>query len=244
MIHGIVGRRTVGKTTLADYLCTNARYQVRFSPRVTLPERGQHYGVYGADTGPGGADYGTLSVALEQGSCFTVVPDDDVDGTFKTFAHDVRLWCQRYETHIKTSREVFGMLVDEARFPAVRESRDLDWMFRHGDRALVHVYLTVHRPKDLHPDIRAIVDNWYVFHMTQPADLDVVHDECSPLVAKEASKLRPREFIKFDVGEQRAYHWKQHEASEWQPRSQPLTREQIRNPGDMFKKSDDTFELL
>jgi len=179
MIHAPVGRRTVGKTTLADFLCSTCDYQARFSPRITLPQRG----IPLRDMWKGGSANAERAImeALNTQQCITLVPDEDVDGQFSRFIQTIRRWYQEHEAECIAQKKQLGVLIDEARFPAVSQSSDLDWLFRCTPRDLVHVYLTVHRPKDLDPDIRAVVDHWYVFHVTQPRDLDVISEECLPV---------------------------------------------------------------
>lgn len=238
MIHGFVGRRRVGKTTLSDYLCGECRYQLRFSPRVTLPERENGITIVNAPT------VRQLDEWFADNKTVTVIPELDVDETFLATAHSMRAWYSRME-RIAPLKEEVGFIVDEARFKAVRESRDLDWLFRCTKPEIMHVYLTVHRPKDLNPDIRAILDYWYIFHVTQQIDLDILEDECNELIAQRAFQLQAREFYKFDVGEQKAYHWPPSMAHIWKPRAAP-PENRLLNPvvqNDTEEDSED-FELM
>src|SRR5215475_27228 len=115
MIHGLVGRRRVGKTTLSDYLCRQCHYQIRFSPRVTLPERENGLTIVRAPTVQelDGWWQDTPKV-------ITIVPEHDVDATFTATAYTVRAWYQKQERKGPHTLAV-GFIVDEARFKAVRE---------------------------------------------------------------------------------------------------------------------------
>lgn len=235
MMHGFVGRRRVGKTTLADFLCGSCKYQLRFSPRVTLAEREHGITIVRAPTSQ------ELDEWFQNGMTVTVIPELDVDETFLSTARSMRAWYSRQERKAPIKDQI-GFIVDEARFPAVRESRDLDWLFRCTNPEMIHIYMTVHRPKDLNPDIRAILDYWYVFHVTQQRDIDILEDECNVIVAARASQLQPREFYKFDVGEQKSYHWPVSKAPIWKPSAKPPSTRML-NPVVENTTADD-FELM
>jgi hypothetical protein len=181
----------------------------------------------------------------------TIVPEHDVDSTFAETAFSVRSWYQKEERKGPHERAI-GFIVDEARFKAVRDSTNLDWLFRCTDVEMMHVYLTVHRPKDLHPDIRAILDYWYVFHIHQQIDLDVLEDETEPIITNGAPRLKPREFYLYDVAEQKVAFWREvrSECSNgnhrmcshiWRPIGEPSKVRQL-NP--MAEEDDQEFELL
>lgn len=247
MIHGFVGRRRVGKTTLSDFLCRTCAYQIRFSPRVTLPEREKGVNYVTAPT------VVQLSEHFRKGETVTIIPENDVDETFIATALAVRRWYSMQERSGPHTRQI-GFIVDEARFKAVKESVDLDWLFRCTDPTVAHIYLTVHRPKDLHPDIRAILDYWYVFHVTQQIDIDVLEDETTPIIATQCQSLRPREFFLYDVGEGNFQTWKEtrrecgtgnhHRCSHvWKPTGSAPTNRML-NPIVIDDESVDDFELL
>jgi hypothetical protein len=235
MIHIGTGRRTQGKTTLFDFLCRKLTYQARFSPRITLPARGAHF-----HSSPEREVFDRTMKAKETA---TVVPDHQVDETFMDYMRVVSVWYRRNEQELIKSNTGMAILVDEARFSGVRESEDLDWLMRCTQQNLVHIYFTVHRPKDLHPDIRAIADFWYVFNVTQPHDLEVLKEECGEYVANMAPNMRAREFVFYDVATQKHRHWKPEEAHLWKPEREPEHRPMISGYGDLDEGSSD-FDLV
>lgn len=213
MVHSLVGRRHTGKTTLADYLAARTTYRLRFSPRNSLPH-------YADDVFLSTFAAESLSFTADRKS-ITVVPEIHVDESFERTMRAFKAWYQAHEAGLLSTHKSISVLVDEARFGGVKDSESFDWILRCTDRETVHVLLTMHRPKDLHPDIRAIVDYWYVFFVMHPLDLDVLADECGEAVAALAPKLKEREFVSYSVNTppgQRAYQ-KRIDAATWAPTS-------------------------
>lgn len=236
MIHIGTGRRTQGKTTLFDFLCRKLTYQARFSPRITLPARG-------AATFRSSPDRIVFDQVMLKKETITVVPDHNVDETFIDYMNVVALWYRRNESELIKQNATLAILVDEARFTGVRESEQLDWLMRCTQQNLVHIYFTVHRPKDLHPDIRAIADYWYVFNVTQPHDLEVLSEECGDYVSSMAPQMRAREFVFYDVATQKHRHWKPEESHLWKPEKEPEHRPAVSGYGELDEGSSE-FDLV
>jgi len=239
MLHLLCGRRHVGKTTLADYLAAKTTRRLRFSPRNSL----QAYP---------GDDYVTsglsASAILQRPSwrSLTVVPDIHVDDAFEHTMRAFKAWYQTMEPALLETGESVSVFVDEARFGGVKDSESFDWVLRCTDRSTVHVILTMHRPKDVLPDIRAIVDYWYVLYIVHPRDLETLTDECGDAVATLAPKLKEREFIKYDVNAPPGVRaWtKRDDAATWAPTNHTARRVLPSNLlGDDVSSDVDDFEL-
>jgi len=235
MIHIGTGRRTQGKTTLVDFLCRKFAYQVRFSPRITLPARGEHFRNVPAQV--------TFDATMNAAKIITFVPDYGVDESFQDYMRRTANWYRRNEQKMIQKQTGMAIIVDEARFKGVRESEELDWLMRCTQSSLVHIYYTVHRPKGLHPDIRAIADYWYVFNVVQPHDLEVLQEECGEYVASMAPQMRAREFVFYDVANQKHRHWKPEESKSWKPESEPEHRPVVTGTGELDEGASD-FDLV
>lgn len=219
MVHSLVGRRHTGKTTLADYLAARTTYRLRFSPRNSLP----HYPddlFLTAFTGE------SLRFTADVKS-ITIVPELHVDESFERTMRAFKSWYLAHERELLTTNKTVSVLVDEARFGGVKDSESFDWIIRCTDRETVHVLLTMHRPKDIHPDIRAIVDYWYVFFLNHPLDLEVLTNECGDAVATLAPKLLERQFVCYSVNTPpgvRAYQLRK-DAGTWAPSGSGIARQ-------------------
>lgn len=184
MIYLNLGRREVGKTTLAAYLISKSPTRIVFDPR----------GLYPAERrATDSADIANWFLAAMQsdapiGAELVITPDDDVQGCFD-------LVCAYVKTWLKSGRSDIAFLIDEVRFIHDMNGPDLNWILRCATRASVTVVFTAHRPSDVAPDIRAISDMWCVFQMTQEHDLKVLAERCSPAVSNLVSKLKPRFFV-------------------------------------------------
>lgn len=187
MIYQNIGRREVGKTTLALYLTAKQPLRVMFDPRGLLP-----------------APNGRISTELQLADAFSafhngerktgeivITPDGRCQPLFEATSREVKYWLREDMGRI-------AFLVDEVRFLELDHSEDFDWVLRCAPRDAATIVLTAHRPKDISVDIRAISDVWCMFHMTQKNDLDIISDRCSPRVAELVAGLRPREFIAWD----------------------------------------------
>jgi hypothetical protein len=184
MITLCLGRRELGKTTLADYF-TKAR-----RPRLILDPRAQF--------DPDASDV----------LCRDVTKDGDAIldglGTGRTVivqpvrplqAHVDALGVivESYLLDDKT-REL-SILFDEARLYKLEE---WDWVLRCAPRKLTTFVFTAHRPKDINTDIRALADMLCLFQMTQQHDLVVIEERCGPEVAAKLTSLQSRQFVSWD----------------------------------------------
>lgn len=178
MIYLNLGRREVGKTTLACYLVSKSPTRIVFDPRGLYPSAQR------ARTTEDVANW-FRDPLLGQ---LVITPDDDVQSCFDITCAYVKSW-------LRSGRSDIGFLVDELRFIKNVDGPDLNWILRCATRNSVVVVMTAHRPSDVPPDIRAISDMWCVFQMTQEHDLKVVTERCSPQVAALVARLRPRQFV-------------------------------------------------
>lgn len=185
MIYLNLGRREVGKTTLACYVVSKAVTRVIFDPRGLYPSDARAY------TSDDIANWfiGAMRPDAPASSRELVItPDGDVQECFDTACAYVKAW-------LRSGRTDIAFLIDELRFIKNTDGPDLNWVLRCATRASVVVVFTAHRPADVAPDIRAISDVWCIFQMTQEHDLKVITERCSPSVSAMVSRLKPRHFI-------------------------------------------------
>jgi len=177
----IFGRRQHGKSTLAMWL---ARKQKR--PTVIYDINSQFRAwpesvVYSADD---------LHVVLEVGRLPLIIfrPDDE-QRDFAAFAEE--LW----------ERRGYTLIVDEASFLQNPQSAD-PWLrkfIRAADPDDIGLIQTSHMPADLWGKGRGLSSDWYIFHLTRPADLQAVADQCGEDVALRVSQLGQREFVHYNL---------------------------------------------
>lgn len=185
MIYGNVGRRELGKTTLALYLIRNYPMRVILDPRGLVPAESPRVTTH--------AGIGLAFDALhEQGRGEIVVtPDADVQGAFDQLACEVR-------DAIVARQERIAFLVDEARFVKLEDSEAFKWILRCAPRDRTAIVISAHRPIDIHGNVRSIMDQWCLFQMTHPADLDGIEDLMNARVRAVLPTLKPYEFVNWD----------------------------------------------
>lgn len=178
----VIGRRELGKTTLAVHLCRYFDTRVIFDPR---------HMIHTTDDILTGAEVeGTLYDMLDTRAEVIVRPHFDVETTFETMCAEIYSWLE------DNPQERFCLLVDEARFVKNPEqNKHFDYIVRCTPRERVTVIMTCHGIVDISPDLRRVADFWILFRLTMEADLDRVRERCGEQVALEVQKLEPYQYI-------------------------------------------------
>lgn len=193
MIYGAVGRRERGKTTLAYSLACRITIRVIFDPRHLIET--------GAPRAESPDDLAAMFSQLGKQESFNeiiVTPADDVQDMFEET-------CRYVATRIRDNPDQsIAFLVDEARFVDL-QCPSLEWILRCAPRNTVHVFFTCHRPSDLSVNVRAILDQWLLFHCVQEHDLDVIRERCGKPVAEKVAKLKAYQWVQWDDGKGEAF---------------------------------------
>jgi hypothetical protein len=227
VIYVIIGRRELGKTTLARYL-GHAR-----TPRLTIDPRAQ-WPVPSNAGDPGEADDDAPGVFdavnpehvledLEEGRDVLIQPDD-LDGAIAALAWPAR----RYITE-RPSRQL-TVTFDEAGLYTNPLKQHWSWMMRCSPRDRTTIILTAHRPADVATDIRALADIWCIFRTTQEHDLDAIEDRCGAEVRALVQTLKPYEFVSWNDAKAEMQHHKNPQ-SWYTPAAAPLQGDPIRRSG-------------
>lgn len=190
MLYVCVGRRELGKTTLALHLTRNVRPRVVFDPRALCPSPRGRITTYAELT----AAFDDLSDDGDRGiaNAFDVVvtPDHDPPALFGQLCAECKTWL--------SNGRPLALVVDESTFVDLVRTESFQWIIRQAPRRSAYVVLTQHRPYDVPIQIRAIVDVWCVFRTTETRDLDVIAERTTDDFAAKVSKLKPREFMSWD----------------------------------------------
>lgn len=194
MLYLDLGRRELGKTTLAYYLAQKCPYRVIFDPRGMIAIQGTGVRVTSIEGLKGIADQ--MDDPKAPLTEIIVTPRTDVQATFDACARLVESWAQDYPN----KAHAIMFVVDEARFVNLQESAAFGWILRAAPRDLCHVIITAHRPADIPTDVRAIADHWLLFRFAQEHDLKVIGERCGTKVAGEVSRLKPYQYVHWDDG--------------------------------------------
>lgn len=190
-IYICVGRRRLGKSTLARYMAHNK------SPRLFIDPRAQWKGarIYRRE------DAESMLEDFEAGRDVIVQPAEK-QATIDALASVAALWFS--EEPLAEGQEVgtreLSIVLDEA---GTYDLKAWDWFMRTCDVQRTSIILTAHRPKDLDTTVRAIADTWCIFRTTQRHDLDAIEDRTSELVIKNVQTLEPFEFVEWDDAQAR-----------------------------------------
>jgi hypothetical protein len=222
MIALAIGRRGLGKTTLAEWRASKSnRNRAAFDPRgqyksfavqtSDLEKVEKQFDRDWTDDNPLSLAYRPPKVIQEDGS----LDERELESHWNRFAH--LLWqytgeddgCASYclivdEAHnLQSPQAVNGWLSTYVREVPTRERED---------RNPVDIIMTSHRLQDFHGSVTSQVNEIYIFNMIKPRDLKVVADEWGEDLAARVRSLRtPRSkppgrdvlFIDPETGESR-----------------------------------------
>jgi len=182
MIYLVIGRRELGKTTLARYVAHRRTPRLVIDPRAQW-ETARAYRKF---------DFDAMLADLEQNHDVIVQPVE-LQRTVDECAQLANFWFQ--ERGIADGPRELSVVLDEA---GLYELRSWDWMMRCSPRSFTSIILTAHRPSDISTSIRALADTWCIFRTTQRHDLDAIQERCGDLVERHVQELQPYEFIAWD----------------------------------------------
>lgn len=181
MIYAIAGRRENGKTTLAEHIARQLGLRSYWDPRR------EFHSVPAVEF--------LLPQQDQQNPIVIVQPDVDPREEFVDFCETLRGWIRaEQDAGLVVQRSI---VIDEVR-DADLTCHPFSWLSRCVRRDQVNIILTAHRPTNIPPDVRAIVDVWCFFQTTLDHDLDVVEEKGGPGLAELVKKLEPREFVWWD----------------------------------------------
>jgi hypothetical protein len=185
MLDLVIGRRELGKTTLAVSLSRHSDTRVIFDPRHMISTT--------SDILTDGNVEEVLYDILDIRSEVIVRPHFDVEETFGKMCEQIYYWL------LDHPGESFCLLVDEARFVKEPEkNKFFDYIVRCTKRDRVTTIITCHGIVDISTDLRRVADYWILFQLTLEADLERVYERCGSAVANAVQKLNPYEFIVWD----------------------------------------------
>ena len=207
-IYILVGRRQLGKSTLARYMA-HAK-----TPRIFIDPRAQWKAprIYRREQAE------EMLEDLENGVDLVVQPAEK-QPTIDAMASVASLWLS--EEIVPDGHEPqrqLSVVLDEA---GTYDLDAWDWFFRTCDPKRTTIVLTAHRPQDIETTVRAIADYWCIFRTTQTHDLKAIEDRTSELVVLEVQALKPFEFVQWNdaLGEMEV---NRNPAAWKEPRSEPL----------------------
>lgn len=198
MLDLVIGRRELGKTTLAVSLSRNFSTRVTFDPRHMIHTT--------ADVLTDGQVEGVLYSMLNDRAEIIVQPSFNKEEAFAVTCAEIYSWLK------DNPGEPFCFLLDEARFIKEPEKNaHFDYIVRCTARTDVTVIMTCHGIVDISPDLRRVADYWILFRLTMESDLIRIRERCGDIVADEVQKLNPYEYI---VWNDAVGTWKKHSNKE------------------------------
>lgn len=183
MLDLVIGKRELGKTTLAVFICFHFSTRVIFDPRHMIHTTSDVLT-------DGQISDGTLYSMLNTRAEIIIRPAFDKEIVFEEMCAEIYRWLK------DNPGEPFCLLIDECRFvKSPEENQHFDFIVRCTPRSEVTVIMTCHGIVDVSPDLRRVADYWILFRLTMEADLDRVRERCGDTVAEAVQRLEPYEYI-------------------------------------------------
>ena len=160
MLDLTIGRRELGKTTLAVHIARSFKRRVIWDPRHMINT---------SEVILNDVTIDGIYDALEKYDEIIVRPNFDVEETFERMCEEIQGW-------ITENPDVtFCLLLDEIRFtPKPDDEKHFNWLVRCTARDTVSVVVTAHGVPDINTNLRRIADYWILFQLTLEADLQTV----------------------------------------------------------------------
>lgn len=188
MIYVVIGRRELGKTTLAYWMARRLKRRAIIDPRQMIKQRSIHveYASHAAL-----ADEALNAMMAGESEEVIYQPrEDDIEEAFVQWTRSLKALV------VAMPESELAIMVDEASFYRL-ETPTFQWLCKCSLRDYTHIIITAHQPKDIPTSIRAIADHWFVFYTTQETDLAKIAEK-SPEAAREARKLHDRGYVHWD----------------------------------------------
>jgi hypothetical protein len=176
----ILGRRELGKSTLAAYLARRCDRRVILDPRHMFPT-----------SDPVGD-----------------MPGDTAEFTTRLYGGDPEIVVQPGQGLEATNDRLAAILTAGYHAPdrlaiVLDDASLIDFdpwatLIRTAPRDRVYLIVTAHRPQDVPTWVRAIADEWCLFKMTQEHDLRMIDAQCGEVVARKVANLKPQTFLAWD----------------------------------------------
>jgi hypothetical protein len=202
VIYLFIGRRELGKTTLAYKMLRNRAIR----KRAVIDARRM--------INQSGFRVETVTTAGEANEALFAMMDGESDEViYQPFEDDIKrvsfpVWTRALkQIVIEFPQTDVAMLVDEASFYDL-EIPSFQWLVKCAKRDHSHILITAHQPKDIPTSVRSIADHWFIFRTTQETDLDKIREK-SPEAANAARTLEDRSYVHWNDANARMTinHW-------------------------------------
>jgi hypothetical protein len=178
----LIGKRELGKTTLAVSISQFYDTRVIFDPRHMINTT--------SDILSEGQISGILYELLNQRAEIIIRPKFDKQRAFDEMCQEIYDWLQ------DNPDQQFCLLLDEARFiEAPEKNQHFEFIVRCTNRTLVAVLITMHGIVDVSTDLRRVADFWVLFRITLDADVDTIRERCGNEIAEKVRTLEPYQYI-------------------------------------------------
>lgn len=194
MIYAPIGRRGLGKSTLGRFIASRNDARVIIDPKFDM--RNPNAAIV-ARTSDIRRAIGELERADRRFDEVVIQPRHMRAAFIETTAA-LDEWRQRDRlAHWTLMLDEWKLIQDALR---VEDFADFAYLVRTTTIDRMHIVLTCHRPTDIHPNVRALIDKWLLFRIVEARDVKIIA-ELSTRASIRARRLHEREYVLLDARE-------------------------------------------
>lgn len=183
MTVAVLGRREMGKTTFEMFLVRKFAKVVALDPRNQIPE-----GTDGVICDPE-----DVAEMLDDFHRIVVRPTGNLQAATLTLAYQVTEYLR-----LNPDAELAIVLDEAGTIKDALKQDSWNWLFRTVNRKRVWIIMSAHRPVDIDPTVRALLDLIIVFRTTHEADVEALKDRCGRAFAEQARRLPEKVALMWD----------------------------------------------
>jgi len=194
MIYAPIGRRGQGKSTLGRFIasCNDAR--VIIDPKFDMQNPNAALVARVNDISPAIAELARADRRFDE----IVIQPRHMRAAFIETTAALERWREQDRFARWTLVLDEWKVIQDSLRDKIADLEHLGRLVRMTTVERQHIVITCHRPVDLHPNVRSLIDHWLLFRVTEARDVKVIA-ELSTRAALRARRVSSRVYVHLDA---------------------------------------------
>lgn len=194
MIYAPIGRRGQGKSTLGRFIASCNGARVIIDPKFDMANPNAAIVARVNDIEPAIAELERPDRRFDE----VVIQPRHMRAAFVATTAALDQWRERDRLARWTLMLDEWKIIQNSLRDTVADLEPLEYLVRTSTIDRQHIVITCHRPVDMHPNVRALVDHWLLFRMTEARDVKAI-GELSTRAAIRVRRIGEREYVHLDA---------------------------------------------